>query len=468
MGMIMNRFNMFTQLRKDIKKSEDKGIDYKRFVLSGIVVHDTNDHDLIDCMSRNFVKWAEMTGEHFLFITFIHPSVEWKKSKYCHDGYWIDKDNLMVDSKFTEEDEERTIPLLRDFMDIPQSGSYLLLTDNLCSNTPHLIPISAQTIEGQLLLITKYCNEEYSGKEHFPADFKKLLKDLQAGEFSIMNSLLDVLIDFSSITSQLVRNCEEMRVEQLSQADVVINNLRAKLYCYQGEDFEERLFHLFECLEMVFKKLYEHKISHYPSFDNQMVLRSKKYLDVYSKKLLESYNYLSTITDAHAESLDYSGLTIYLGKIVENELHLSVGQMLRWAMGIDMPQYFNRYCGQRNRVTIQTGNQKVNINEPISYSRNESRQKGIPMGTLLKAYEYMYYRPDEISPAPMLGRLQELNSGLLSFLRDFCSKFRNRAGHLDDNSRQTYEGAKEAFDEFINDYLVQLYRIKQFVKGEHL
>ena len=82
-------------------------------------------------------------------------------------------------------------------MGLPQFGSFLMLTENLCSNTFYKIPICSGTIEEQFALITRYCEDEFNGVDHTPADFKKLLSALNAGEFSIMNSLLDVLIDFT-------------------------------------------------------------------------------------------------------------------------------------------------------------------------------------------------------------------------------------------------------------------------------
>lgn len=465
--MIMNRFNMLTQLRKDIMKTKEMGFDMKSFVLSGVVVHDTHDHNLIERMEKNFVKWAEMTGKHFLFITFIHPSTDWKNSSHCHDGYWIDMDNLLTDSSFSKEDEERTMPLLRDFMDLPHSGSYLMLTDNICSNSFYKVPICAETIEEQFVLITKYCDEEFDGVNHSPADFQKLINALNAGEFSIMNSVLDVLIDFTSVTSNLVDNGEEMKLEQLKQADKVIDKLRNKLRNYQGDDFEDRLFNLFECMEIVFTKLFSrnHSVLN-PAFRNAKAkhIKSEKYMDKYSVKLYETYSLLSSITEKTAEDLDYSGLTIYLGKIVENELHLSVGQMIRWAMGIEMPTYYNKYCRLKKRVIVNSGDKKVDLNQAQSPSGSESCQKSIPMGTLLYVYENMYYYPEEIYPEPDTDKMQELDSKLLSFLKNFCSSYRNPAGHLDSNSKHTYEGAKQDFDIFINNYLIQLYKIKQFVR----
>ena len=56
----MNRFNMLTQLREDINQNKDMGFNHQSFVLSGVVVHDTNDHELIEdalqYINQNFNK----------------------------------------------------------------------------------------------------------------------------------------------------------------------------------------------------------------------------------------------------------------------------------------------------------------------------------------------------------------------------------------------------------------------------
>lgn len=199
MGLFLNRFHMLKQLRDYINDKSTYNQDLNNLVLSGIVVHDPNDEDLIKHVSNNFVKWAEMTGKHFLFITFIHPSEDWKESRHCHKNWEIDMDNLMTDRSFSEEDENSTIPLLRNFMGLPENGSFLMLTDNLCSKTFFQIPISAETIENQFIQITKYCDEEAAGAEHTPADFKKLLSILKYSETSIDKWIIDVLIDFESL-----------------------------------------------------------------------------------------------------------------------------------------------------------------------------------------------------------------------------------------------------------------------------
>lgn len=472
MGMFLNRFHMLKQLREYIKHKSTDNQDLNNLVLSGIIVHDPNDENLVKCVSNNFVKWAEMTGKHFLFITFITPSEDWKRSRHCHKNWEIDIDNLMTDRSFSEEDEKRTIPLLRNFMDLPDDGSFLMLTNDLCSNTFYKIPISAETIEKQFIQITEYCDEEAAGAEHTPADFKQLLNTLKYSEISIDKWIIDVLIDFESLISPLIEEhsflSENANAKQLNHASAVINNVREVLHNYIGEDFEDRVFNLYECIayfnrlksksENDFRYGHRHHMEEdfeddYYGWDSREHEWNLRLLDEYSLKLYKTYRLLSFVIRNAPDNLDYSGFTIYLGKIVENELNLSLGQMLRWAMDIDMPTYYNKYCAAIGNIFVTAGNSKAYLNQRLT--ENGAQLKSIPIGTLLWAYrsipENHVLRQD---------RITKLNEHLLAFLQNFSDKYRNPAGHIDNNSKTTYKGAQQAFDEFLDHYLYQLDEIK--------
>lgn len=462
---------MLKQLRDYINDKSTYNQDLNNLVLSGIVVHDPNDEDLIKHVSNNFVKWAEMTGKHFLFITFIHPSEDWKESRHCHKNWEIDMDNLMTDRSFSEEDENSTIPLLRNFMGLPENGSFLMLTDNLCSKTFFQIPISAETIENQFIQITKYCDEEAAGAEHTPADFKQLLSILKYSETSINKWIIDVLIDFESLISPLIEHSflsENANTEQLNHASAVIKNVRDVLHNYIGEDFEDKVFNLYECIAYFnrLKSENENDFRHghqphmtedfeddYYGWDSREHEWNLRQLDKYSLKLYKTYRLLSFVIRNAPDNLDYSGFTIYLGKIVENELNLSLGQMLRWAMNIDMPTYYNQYCADRGNIFITAGNSRAYLNQRLS--ENGTQLKSIPIGTLLWAYrcipENHVLRQD---------RITNLNEHLLAFLQNFSNNYRNPAGHMDNDSERTYRGAQHAFKEFLDHYLSKLYEIK--------
>lgn len=472
MGLFLNRFHMLKQLREYINNKSTYNKDLNNLVLSGIIVHDPNDKNLVKCVSNNFVEWAEMTGKHFLFITFITPSEDWKKSRHCHKNWEIDIDNLITDSSFSEEDEKSTIPQLRDFLGLQKNGSFLMLTDNLCSNTFYQIPISAETIEKQFIQITKYCDEEAAGAKHTPGDFKQLLNALKYSEISIDKGIIDVLIDFESLISPFIERSflsENANTEQLNHANDVIKNVRDVLHNYIGEDFEDKVFNLYECIayfnrlksksENDFRYGHRHHMAEdfeddYYGWDSREYEWNLRHLDKYSLKLYKTYRLLSFVIYNAPDNLDYSGFTIYLGKIVENELNLSLGQMLRWAMNIDMPTYYNQYCADRGNIFVTAGNSRAYLNQRLT--ENGTQLKSIPIGTLLWAYRSIpenHYAIQE--------RIKILSNELLDFLQDFSDNYRNPAGHMDNDSERTYRGAQQAFEEFLNDYLYQLYEIKR-------
>lgn len=478
MGMFLNRFHMLKQLREYIKHKSTDNKDLNNLVLSGIIVHDPNDENLVKCVSNNFVEWAEMTGKHFLFITFITPSEDWKKSRHCHKNWEIDIDNLITDSSFSEEDEKSTIPQLRDFLGLQKNGSFLMLTDNLCSNTFYQIPISAETIEKQFIQITKYCDKEAAGAKHTPADFKQLLNALKYSEISIDKGIIDVLIDFESLISPFIERSflsENANTEQLNHANDVIKNVRDVLHNYIGEDFEDKVFNLYECIayfnRLKSKSENDFRYGHRPHMEEDLeddyygwdsieyecnLVRHEcnlMFLDKYSLKLYKTYRLLSFVIRNAPDNLDYSGFTIYLGKIVENELNLSLGQMLRWAMDIDMPTYYNQYCAGRGNIFVTAGNSRAYLNQRLT--ENGTQLKSIPIGILLWAYRSI---PE--NHVLMQDRITKLNERLLDFLKDFSDKYRNPAGHMDNDSERTYRGAQQAFEEFLNNYLYQLDKIK--------
>ena len=126
--MILNRFSMLTQLREDVRRVKEQGANYKKFVLTGIFVHDPNDKEYIFHIRKELERWTVITNEKFLFITFVPSTGHWRRSNYFHRGCFTrffnrhpkyDKYSLMADENLNIGIEEHTIPLLRDLFGLP-------------------------------------------------------------------------------------------------------------------------------------------------------------------------------------------------------------------------------------------------------------------------------------------------------------------------------------------------------------
>ena len=195
MGMIMNQFRMLQQVRDGIKRGDSY---FNRFVLSAVIVHDPNDTELTETIRKNFFRWAKQTGDNFLFVTFVSPSDSWKEEYRNKEFNKFNKCMVMADSSLTQEAEDNTMPLLRDFLGLPEYGSYLMLAKDLASDDFHRIAINSSNIVKKLELITRYCDEETSGKEHSPKHFSQLKEALDADK-EYVNLTIDLIAKFSAL-----------------------------------------------------------------------------------------------------------------------------------------------------------------------------------------------------------------------------------------------------------------------------
>ena len=465
--MIMKRFNMLTQLRKDIKSGNVHKLTKNEPFFIGTIVLDNDDDYLRYRISFIVERWAKMIVENFLLITFVAPTDKWRESMFTHNNSLYDKFSLLFDPYYDEEQEKRANPLLRDILGLPQEGSYLVFSTDFYPEYLFYFSLTERYFEDDifLLIIRRYCDLVASQNFQTEENFKILLHYLHASPTSAQGPLLDLLIDYVSITSIQTKN--DVNKNQLGHAYTVIEKLKEEIKTYQGSDFEDRVFHLFEASEKVVTSLYKNRNcnigfeSYSLSFSDSCERELSSKLDDYSKKLFKTYNKFSEMVEGSEEDIDYSGLTIYLGKIVENELHLSIGQMLRWSMDIDMPMYYNKYCRLKGEVHVRAGNQDVDLNKRTK----DDLQEGIPMGTLIYVYYTLKNHPESVNPQPISERLKNIDRELLNFIKFFSSKYRNKAGHLDLNSKNTYEGAREKFKLFLTQFLDTLYRIRIELQG---
>lgn len=483
MGMVLNRFGMLKQVREDMNRGRGLA---NRFCLSAVIVHDIKDKKLRDCMRKNFERWSQMTGENFLFITFVRPSEAWKMSPYANDKYCVDNNYLMAERDATKEDEETTVDLLRSYMCLPKMGSYMMLTEDLASNSFYKIPVTAEAIEEQLHLITRYCEKEALGRVHGPADIKALIAELEAEVYLHTCPFIDVLLDVTSISSRVLSQYGQN--EQKDRAESVVKELKCQLGEYDDEGYEDRLIQMYEVIKIVHKN---GRVKRQPSLRSSYksahaefgficatsepaniksndsidegLKDSKKWLDEYSKKLLDTHDMFAKIVD-DVPNIDYSGLTLYQGKIMEYETNLSIGQLLRYVMGIDMPEYYNMYCAGKRNVFIPAGRNTVNVNQYDGSPDDYSPLRSVSLGSLAFAYNDMRYDQGEYPYIPIWDRFVELDEDMIEFLIDFSS-YRNPAAHIDANSERTYMHAKEGFDKFMKLYLPMLYDVKQHLQS---
>jgi hypothetical protein len=230
-----------------------------------------------------------------------------------------------------------------------------------------------------------------------------------------------------------------------------------------NEDLTEEVLKIYKIIEYAYLNVfnqgrYAHK--------RLGVCYNYNLLDGKSKTLWNTYSRLFVFIscESQPDELDYSAFILYLAKIVETELNLSICQMLRQSMGIAMPLYYNRYCHETDRVCIPTAKQDVPLNKYIyQYAGRRKVLEGVALGNLLHAYKtaigeetsrnFNWHVPNpenlEIMPCVFLSLWENL------------IKVRNDAAHSKSVDRDLYKRAELFFIEFQESFISRLYMIKK-------
>lgn len=455
MGMIVNSFDKFMKLKEDSRI-------LNRFKLTAIIVHDPNDTDFCNQIRNDFVDLASMTGMDFLFLTFIKPSVRYAKSlqsgtqKYAM--YVGDPHVLYSDF------ENYMIPLLRKYFDITTEGSYLVFARNLMDTNYYKVKVSKKSLCKQFELLVDYC-ERSRTRLCYDNDwnFQELIAALQAEKYVADEAMIDSILSVTSIISpacnggmysEYVEKQQEIASETIRKA-----KHRLKNTCNTDEDQSEEVINLYNVIESVNQRVFDNPR---PQTRYSKCLYYDK-LDKTSRRFWNTYVWLSSAMNYAKPNelleLDYAASVIYLAKIFENELNLSVCQMMRYAMGIDMPEYYNRYCKLMRDVKIPTVTHYVRINR---YEYNGRRQElaGVASGDLLCAYrtmletinDYNFFDDYDGWRVEFPERFVTIPLKMESLWEDFV-KIRNKAAHTVKVRRQDYQEAIYLFDDFMHQYM---------------
>ena len=106
MGYILNRFDKLMELKN--KSASDE-----KFKLTAIIVHDPNDKTLTEYIRSHFLRFARLTGEKFLFITFVQPPKEYADA--IKRGEYAFAKLLVSDSKQLSNTDVIINPYVRDY-----------------------------------------------------------------------------------------------------------------------------------------------------------------------------------------------------------------------------------------------------------------------------------------------------------------------------------------------------------------
>ena len=459
MGYILNRFDRLMELRNDQSINE-------QFKLTAIIVHDPNDYKLIDYIRSHFVYFARSTGEKLLFITFVQPPEEFADA--LRRGEYNYAKLLVSDSKQLSGTDTIINPLIRNYYSLPADGSYMVIANKLSDNKVYRVSITKQSLPNQLMYLTEHCD--------CPTSFDELITQLEGESVNIKEMLGDSLLKIVSLTSpsSSPENYGLHSYSQYEMAKQTINEEKQKLLdalrlSSDDEDLTEDVLKIYKIIEYAHMNVFNQgryapgRVRWCCNYD---------LLDGKSKTFLKTFSRLSQflINESQPDELDYSAFILYLAKIVETELNLSICQMLRESMGVAMPRYYNKYCSERERVYIPTNKKDVPLNMYFKLKNGRKKLKGVALGDLLYAYKTAmgldpYFGFNWHVPNPEF--LEKMSVDFLSLWNEFID-VRNGAAHARFVNTDSFRRTESLFREFQESYLLRLFQIKQTLRiGRH-
>lgn len=479
MGMIMTRYNMLAKLRKETSEGN-----VKKFELTALVVHDINDIAFKHLIEESFYRFCSLTGEKFLFITYIVPN-EKKKTKY-NEQYIFKPEGLFFDKNCDEEIEKDVIPLIRKNFNIPDNGSYLVLFDdfgNTKNNSYALIKTDKNTFLNQLNLITDYCETDNS-KKNYSNLIQELGGDLRNPEINFYSFILGL----ASLTSEFDSFFEHINNQQ-KEANIFIQNFRDYIQKRIAEATEEimdensqsllQLYNLLSKGNIINSSNRQHRRKSHtnrhnpgygfnPGFDDlpscdynpnrfyKLIITLEDILNDHNSEfshLSKSYfdnliNLLYAFDNQY--NTDYSCFILYCAKIIEQELNLSLGQLIRKELGIPMPNCYNRvYYFLNQSFFVFTNYKDVDFNRPLIQGKFELQY--VPIGDLYYSLMSMNSFNDNFRP---------IDPRQLEVFKNF-KNYRNKCCHSHPIKKYDFEEAMGLFIEFCDTLLPLLCDIKR-------
>ena len=460
------------------------------FKFYGMILHDPKNHKGFHAkLGKEFELLDQLTGQNFLFMGLADTPMEWVKKKTYYREYRRvfdqDRPGERGSDYMSEDPSITTLTLAKalniDYEDLP----VILLTDDLRKRKFYVIKTSANTLVEQLGKIGYYCSRterpammsssltfpfsdypphlqekhwEHHSPEKDPA-FLELLKDIDiSGENFIGQIESGMAAILSGILSVLA-----VRKNKMGETWLAKEHLESFLeeFAIHKPIKEERIdISILEnrllALVGILANLRESKHSNYGLSLHEQCENESHIIMATFNKVAPIY---STLSVERLNSMDYSPLLICLGKIFEKELNLSLVHWIRNNLGIEMPDYFNKWKNSKENYVLSPSREIVPEPKPVNFNEKQYGKWHAPSigGSeyILRSLVWEQKAPVEITDPDLF----------LDKCRDF-RKLRNKTAHQELVSEDDYRNALVAFRYFIDhEKFKQMNMIKAKLKG---
>jgi hypothetical protein len=434
-----------------LKNNEEIRKIFEKFTLFAFVLYVPQEHpEIMHALQRRYQTLHEDTGKDFLFFSFFKPSRTWLKQQRSQDEPYADMLNIPLfdakkqrihvnkSSKKIKQEEIRQSELHISLVSQQLQISYaqmpcLVVTTSLHSSQEYIVvPFSQHDLSAKLIklgeIATAYAAKQSSSLNlndtHLLKNDTNLLKndtyllEIVRQELSksysdtivsyILDPFIDSLIDMLDISAFTDTSETKSRLERYQE---LIQHLRGSLASLADVDLlesdyaQQRMKRLDRYCDVVCRLLAQYAdLLTLPSSSNAMIDVDTQLLETESALFLSTFQRVwSAYQSLYAESstqLDYSTFTISLTKMIENEINLSIIQVVRQLLGIDFPTWYNTYQ-EGKKAKIISGKLEIDFNRFVhkqlvlpGIGQSYTVAKYSSLKDLLKHKVSMYAQPE--------------------------------------------------------------------------
>ena len=458
MGLPISNFSTFLSL---CDRQRDSSINklFSQFKLTVIVLGDPKDPDIID----KFKTVNRMTGQDLLFITFTnlpyHYRVnfsEWNKYEELDD---TTRDRLKQLTNVSTIDDIGMADLARRFNLSPSHLPAIIITNDLRANEAVVLRTTKEQISKQLVLLALEVAERNAPINIH--DLELVRRNPDKVIFKFRKTTSEILTHaFGNI--QLKENPDDQEAKDWN--DKAVNDSLQKLNT-MDDTSETALAEREEALMDYAANRLAHPMV--TSESNRFFIDEDRLQGIESESLtiIRTYNLLTRLftpplNDDYPTSFDfdYSAMSLYLGKVFENELAHSIVQQMRQVLGIPMPDYFCKVCeGHDNRdFTVDTRNISIDLN-----NKNRFGDWLAPsIGQMRLAYKALL---------PHHAYLHSFDPGFSDNIWYHLVDLRNSAAHRNPIGWDKFDATHKYFCRFLDKgYCNQLIEIKERLKPREM
>ena len=460
MGYSLSSISELATLREH---RQDDGVKqaFDSFKLTAIILCDPRDEEFNRKLKRDFRALDYITGRDMLFITFFKDAdsrgnlnnlirrVNHSQEDYSHYlAFMNDGDTHM--------DEFDLANLAMQFNINISQLPVIILTDDLSSDEFVVLKTTKNDIGYQLAQLAYYAASHRNHKIN--------IADIDPNRFGIYIPQSRLKTSISNILASAIAKIRGRRGLHRNEEADKLNKQNLEENIRQLETIDDNDDSTLAERELAVMNYGANRFALVAqdaigclNTSSQYIIDESKMQDACYESLvtLRTYNTLTNLLNIPSEltaKYDYSVLSLCFGKIFENELATSIVQQMRQAMGIPMPQYYNKpYDKEYSKFTING----VDLNQ----STNRGIYKAPSIGDARHAYNKM------IELIKMEGKLHFFEPGFVEDDGVWASLNigRNNAAHRKPVSYQGFNYMFGAFNVFLNKFFTDLVAIRNEV-----